>query len=73
MGLWRNLGYVLSVIIIIVGIVVLSFGMYLATNINPNIPINTFTGMAVMYAGFGTIVFGVLLIWAFVIVLRANF
>ena len=72
MGIWRNLGYVFAGINIIAGFVLvgMGFGIMSQQTVETGLPsfgiFNQLGGFALVYGGIGTIIFGILLIWALV-------
>ena len=72
MHVWRTLGYIFAGFNILVGFIFITYGLFLGSQ-----PSSTWSsdsmwmfiqmgGIAFVYGGFGTIVLGILLIWALV-------
>jgi len=72
MGIWRNLGYVFAGLNMIAGFILVGIGSGIMSqpNMQQGLPsfgmLNQLGGFALVYGGAGTIVFGILLIWALV-------
>jgi len=72
MGIWRNLGYVFAGLNMIGGFILVGIGSGIMSqpNMQQGLPsfgmLNQLGGFALVYGGAGTIVFGILLIWALV-------
>jgi len=74
MGIWRTLGYVFAGVNIIAGFILVAAGagimsqpqQSIRTGILSSGLFNQLGGFALLYGGIGTIIFGILLIWALV-------
>lgn len=71
MGVWRTLGYIFAGLTIVAGFILIGVGANLSTQTSsqPGLFGNMFSqfgGLAFVYGGASTIVFGVLIIWALV-------
>lgn len=73
MGVWRKLGYIFGGLTIVAGFVLIGSGVNLSTqtNVEPDMfglsnMFSQFGGLALVYGGVNTVVFGILIIWALV-------
>ena len=75
MGVWRKLGYIFSGLTIVAGFVLIGSGVNLSTQTNVETETDAFGlgnifsqfgGLALVYGGVNTVVFGILIIWALV-------
>jgi hypothetical protein len=72
MGIWRDLGYVFAGINIIAGFVLVGIGFGIMNQQTTERGLQSFGifnqlgGFALLYGGIGTIIFGILLIWALI-------
>ena len=75
MGVWRKLGYIFSGLTIVAGFVLIGSGVNLSTQTNVETETDVFGlgkmfsqlgGLALVYGGVNTVVFGILIIWALV-------
>ena len=74
MGVWRTLGYIYAGLTIVAGFVLVGLGASLSTQTSFQTGLSglygnmfsQFGGLALVYGGVSTIVFGILIIWALV-------
>lgn len=74
MGVWRTLGYIFGGLTIVAGFVLIGSGVNLSTQPSVETGISgiygnmfsQFGGLALVYGGVNTVVFGILIIWALV-------
>lgn len=72
MGIWRTLGYIFAGFNILVGFILIAYGLFLGSQSSSTWSSDSMWmfiqmgSIALVYGGFGTIVLGVLLIWGLV-------
>jgi hypothetical protein len=72
MGIWRTLGYIFAGFNILVGFILIAYGLFLGSQSSSTWSSDSIWmfiqmgSIALVYGGFGTIVLGVLLIWGLV-------
>jgi hypothetical protein len=71
MGVWRTLGYIFGGLTIVAGFILIGSGANLSTQTSFETGLygnmlSQFGGLALVYGGVNTVVFGILIIWALV-------